>query len=116
MPAGEGASTEDEFLNADVGRVFRLELDPVAVEVDRLVEVRRRDQILRRDSGPGQSVSHGHEGSDHRNSGNGSNDMYASDLHRRYSFRDVQKSRGVTRFRPAALKSPRGPSRSVGTR
>ena len=70
MPAVAAIRREDELLDADVGRILRLELDPVAVQMDRVGEV-RRDEVRRRDSGPRLSESYGRERSDHRHADGG---------------------------------------------
>src|SRR5215216_7915572 len=67
MPTATAARSEDELLDTDVGRIFRLELDPVAVDMDRFVEV-RSDEGRRRDVRRRRSESHGCERSDHHNS------------------------------------------------
>src|SRR2546430_10616870 len=68
MPSAVAKRGDDDLLDADVGRTLSLELDSVAIQVDRAVEV-RRDEVLRRESGPGRSESHSRERSNHRDSG-----------------------------------------------
>src|SRR6266508_6775385 len=67
MPATAAIRIEDELLDADVGQILRLELNPVAVQLDRVVEV-RCDEVRRRDAGPRLSESNGRERSHHHNS------------------------------------------------
>src|SRR6266545_947712 len=103
MPAAVTTSTDDDFLDADVGRTFRLELDAVAVQLDRVVKVRGDEDFRPRDSEQVRRVgseSHGRERSDHRNSdGRGSPPLlrtqYAKDLLRKIT--DEQNAlHGVT--------------------
>jgi hypothetical protein len=73
MPAGVAARSEVELLDPDVGRIFGLELDPVAVGLDCMIEV-CRGKSRRRSSRTGRSLSNGrdnrcdHRDSEHRSS------------------------------------------------
>ena len=44
MPAGEAASIEDEPLDANIGRLTRLQFDPVTVDLDLVIEVRCHEE------------------------------------------------------------------------
>src|SRR6476661_7976265 len=47
MPAAGAARTEHDCRDTDDGRIFRLQLDPVAVQLDLLVQVRRNERRRR---------------------------------------------------------------------
>ena len=67
MPAAVAARIEDDHLDADVGRAFRLELDPVAVQLDVVGDV-RGDESRRMETNPCGPESDGRPRSDRRNS------------------------------------------------
>jgi hypothetical protein len=67
MPAAVAARIDDDPLDADVDRAFRLELDPVAVQLDVAWDV-PGDEALRVKTNPWGPESDGRPRSDHRNS------------------------------------------------
>src|SRR5512132_2512779 len=68
MPAAAAARTEYVLLDSDVGRTFRLELDPVAVLMNCLVQVPGDERWLPHESERRVGCeSHGRERSHHQN-------------------------------------------------
>src|SRR5437660_9353060 len=67
MPATEPACSDIDLLSAEEGRIFRLELDPVAVDLGGLVEMADGDRRLRKPRSQ-RGESHTCERSDHHNS------------------------------------------------
>src|SRR3954466_8907473 len=70
MPSAVAPRTDDDLLDADVGRILRLELDAVAVLVQRVVEIRGDVVLGPRYSKHGSRGTESHRGehSDRRSS------------------------------------------------
>src|SRR3954467_4173793 len=62
MPSAVAPRTDDDFLDTDVGRILRLELDPVAVLVQRVVEIRGDVSLGPRYSEHGSRGTESHRG------------------------------------------------------
>src|SRR5437867_12267544 len=67
MPPTEAARRDVDPLDADVGRILRLELDPVAVPLDVVVQV-RGGEIRRGETDPRRSESDGRKSAEDCNS------------------------------------------------
>jgi hypothetical protein len=75
MPAAGATRGDDDFLDADIGRVFRLELDPVAVHLGVVGEV-RGDESRRREIRRQGCDSDSRERSDHDNAGGAATHLF----------------------------------------
>jgi hypothetical protein len=109
MPAAVAARSDDDLLDTNVGRTFRLELDPIAVQLNLVGEVRSDESLRRPEMEPYGSESDSRDRSDDRNPDDRSTPLLPRDAARSSRFRRLIAALGQ-----CSRMSPERSSCSVG--